>query len=601
VTWEGWTTLIVMAGVLWALARSWAAPDVILVGALTILTTLSLVSSKFPSPRQMATEFGNEGLLIVGVLYVVATALTETGGMELLTERILGRPKTATGAQARMMMPLLVIGPLLENTPVVAMFMPVVQSWGRKIRVSSSKLLIPMAFMKSLLGCCTLIGTSTNLVVQGLLIQAQRSDPSVTPLGFWTLGAIGAPAAILGATYILLASRWLLPDRRGMDITNLDPRQYTTEMMVQPGSAVDGKTIEQAGLRNLPGAFLTEIQHGQQTFAAVGPDYILRGDDRLIFIGVVNAVVDLQKIRGLVPATDQLHQLAEPRHDRILIEAVVSNTNPFIGQSIRDAHFRTSYQAAVVAVHRNGRRIAGKIGDITLETGDTLLLEAHPRFHRVHRNSRDFYLVSTVADSQPRRHDKAWIAITILIGMIVAMSFESKGIDVLDCALVAAGLLLITRCFRAAQARRDIDWSTLVAIGASLGLARALQTTGVAHYLGHQIVFSFGKYGAGGALFGVYLFTLLVTEIITNNAAAALAFPIALAVAHSLNVHFMPFAVAVTIAASAGFALPIGYQTHLMVYGPGGYRLSDFLRFGLPLDLLIMVLVVFLTPHFFPF
>lgn len=598
--WEGWTTLLVLAGVLIALARSWSAPDVVLMAGVTILATLSLFSSKFPTPGQMGAEFGNEGLLTIAVMFVIATAINETGAMELLTELLLGRPKSVAGAQARLMLPLLGIGPFLNNTPVVAMFTPAVQTWARKIRVSASKLLIPLSYIKMLAGTCTLIGTSTNLVVQGLMIQAAKTDPAIKPLGFWTLAVVGAPAAIIGVIYILLSSKWLLPDRRPIDADALAPRQYTAEMMVQPASIIDGQTIEQAGLRNLPGAFLAEIQHGVQTYAAVGPDYILRGGDRLIFVGVVNTVVDLQKIRGLAPASDQLHQLNEPRHDRVLIEAVVSNTNPFLGQSIREAKFRTTYQAAVIAVHRNGQRLPGKIGDIELEAGDTLLLEAHPRFHSIHRNSRDFYLVSTIADSQPRRHEKAGLAIAILVAMVLAMSLQSK-VSVLNIAMIAAGLLLVTRCYRAAQARRDISWSTLIAIGAALGIGKALASTGAASYVGEQIIRLFAHFGPVGALAGVYLFTLIVTEMITNNAAAALAFPVALAVAHSLGAHALPFVVAVAIAASAGFANPTAYQTHLMVYGPGGYKFSDFVRIGLPLDLIIMVLTVSVTAYCFRF
>lgn len=600
-SWEGWIAIVVVVGVLWALARSWAAPDIVLMAGVTVLTTLSLIpNSTFPTVRDMAAQFGNEGLLTVGVMFVIATALTETGGMELLTAGILGRPRTVPRAQCRLMVPLIAMGAFLNNTPVVAMFMPVVQNWARKIRISPSKLLIPLSYIKILAGCCTLIGTSTNLVVQGLMLSAAKEDPSIHPLGFWTLGAIGLPSLVVGAIYVLLASKWLLPDRQPAGVGHMESRQYTTEMTVPYGSGICGRTIEEAGLRNLPGAFLAEIQHGVQTLAAVGPDYVLCENDRLIFVGVVNAVVELQKIRGLVPATDQVFKLAEPRHDRVLIEAVVSNTNPIIGQTIREAKFRTIYQAVVIAVHRNGQRIAGKIGDIVIQAGDTLLLEAPPRFHRIHRNNRDFFLVSPIADSQPRRHEKAWLAVAILIGMIIAMSFESR-ISVLNSALIAAGLLLITGCCRVHQARRDIDWTVLVAIGASLGIGRALETTGAAHFIGEQVISVFGHYGQWGALAGVYLFTLIVTELITNNAAAALAFPIALAVAHGLGAHFLPFAIVVSIAASAGFALPIGYQTHLMVYGPGGYRFSDFLRFGLPLDLIIMIVVVALTPMVFPF
>jgi di/tricarboxylate transporter len=497
------------------------------------------------------------------------------------------------------MPPVAAASAFMNNTPIVAMFMPVVTDWCKKTGISPSKLFIPLSYAAVLGGCCTLIGTSTNLVVQGLMIAAQKTDPTMPRLGFWTLGAVGLPVTILGILFILLTSKWLLRDRQPASLQHADPRQYTSEMVVQPGGGVDGRAIEQAGLRNLPGAFLIEVQRGEESFAAVGPDHILRADDRLIFAGVVGSIVDLQKIRGLAPATNQVFKLSEPRHNRVLIEAVVSNTCPMVGMTIREGRFRTRYDAAVIAVHRNGERIDRQIGQIELRPGDTLLLEAHPRFLQQHRDSRDFFLVSAVADSKPPRHEKAWIAVGILGAMVVAMTFESR-ISVLTSALIAAGLMLAARCVGGEDARRAIDWPTLVAIGASFGLARGLETTGAATFLGSQITQLSAFMGTTGALVGVYLVTLLFTELITNNAAAALAFPLARAAAVSADANFLPFAVVIAIAASAGFATPLGYQTHLMVYGPGGYRFSDFVRIGLPLDALVLVVTVVLTPIFFP-
>jgi Na+/H+ antiporter NhaD/arsenite permease-like protein len=239
--------------VLYALARNWAGPDLVLLAGATILMTLSLVSPAFPTPKQMAAEFGNEGLLIVAVLFVVATALTETGGMSLITERFLGNPKSEANAQLRMMAPVAGISAFLNNTPVVAMFMPVISDWCRKTRINPSKLYIPLSYAAILGGCCTLIGTSTNLVVQGLMIAAQKTDPSMPRMGFWSIGAVGLPCTIVGVGFILLTSKWLLKDRTPVDMQSADPRQYTVEMLVQPGSSIDGRTIAQAGQRHLPG------------------------------------------------------------------------------------------------------------------------------------------------------------------------------------------------------------------------------------------------------------------------------------------------------------------------------------------------------------
>jgi di/tricarboxylate transporter len=609
--WEGWTTIALVVAVLVALARDWAPTDIVLLGGAAILLVLSLFSDRFPDARAIAGAFGNDGLFTVGVLFVVAAGLTETGGLGLITERMLGRPKSVTGAQIRMMVPVTGISAFLNNTPVVAMFVPVINDWCKKAGLSPSKLFMPLSYAAILGGTCTLIGTSTNLVVSGMMIQArnaqlaaQKLDSSVPvtmpTMGFWDIGAVGLPAAAIGILYILIASRWLLKDRKPASAMLDNPREYTVEMLVQPASAIDGQSIEAAGLRHLPGAYLMEVQRDDETLVAVGPEQVLRGNDRLIFVGVVDSVVDLQKIRGLVPATDQVYKIAEPRHNRVLIEAVVSNACPIAGMTIREGRFRTRYDAAVIAVHRNGQRINKKIGDIVLEAGDTLLLEAHPNFQSTHRNNRDFYLVSKVEDSQPRRHERAWIALAIMLMMVVGMSFESK-IPVLVAASVSAGLMLLTGCCSIDQARKSIDWSTLLAIGAAFGIGLAMKTTGAADYLAGHMISVFQGMGPWGVLFGVYVVTLIFTEVVTNNAAAVLAFPIAQSAAASMNVNFMPFAIVIAIAASAGFATPLGYQTHLMVYGPGGYRFSDFIRFGLPLDIVVMIVAVALTPLVFPF
>ena len=601
-SWEAWVTLATVGAILFALARNYASPDVVLLGGLTFLMTLSAASDRFPSPRQLAAVFGNEGLLTVAVLFVVAAGLTETGGMVLVIDRLLGRPRSTRDAQLRMMTPVAAFSAVLNNTPVVAMFIPVVRDWCRKSGLSPSKLMIPLSYAAVLGGTCTLIGTSTNLVVHGLMIQAQRTDPAMPVMSMLTLTPIGLPAAVLGIAYVILVSNRLLPDRKMARIESADPREYTVEMMVERGSAIDGSSIEQAGLRRLPGMYLAAIERGGESRIAVGPEEILRGDDRLIFVGVVESVVDLRRIRGLSPATDQIFKLNDPRDNRCMVEAVVSNTCPLIGKSIREGEFRTRYDAVVIAVHRNGERLDQKIGDIVLRPGDTLLLETHRRFLRRQRNRRDFFLVSHVPESTLVRHDRAYLAIGIVAAMVVAMSLEPfTGIGVLNAALLAAAAMGLTRCVSAEQARLSVDWPTLVTIGAALGLGFVTEATGLADYLAGHLIAALDPFGALGVLAGVYFVTLVFTEIVTNNAAAALAFPIAHSAAASLDVNFMPFAVVIAMAASAGFATPLGYQTHLMVYGAGGYRFGDYVRIGVPLDLLVMLVTLAITPIVFPF
>jgi di/tricarboxylate transporter len=418
----------------------------------------------------------------------------------------------------------------------------------------------------------------------------------------WTISAVGVPCAIVGVLFVIVASRRLLPDRKSARAELSDPREYTVEMLVEPGSPIDGQTIERAGLRHLPGVYLSAIERDGEAIAVVGPEQVLRGNDQLIFVGVVDSVVDLHRMRGLVPATTQVFKLNDPRHNRCLVETVVSDTCPIVGKTIREGAFRTRYDAVVIAVHRNGERIKQKIGDIVLKGGDTLLLETHRRFLKNRRNSRDFFLISHVPDSTPRRHDRAWTAIGIMALMIVAMSMEETlNISVLNAGLLAAGAMGLARCLSAEQARRSIEWPTLVAIGAALGIGKAVETSGLASVTAEHMVAFLRPFGPAGVLAGVYLLTLIFTEIVTNNAAAALAFPLAHATALSMGVNFMPFAIVIATAASLGFATPLGYQTHLMVYGAGGYRFSDYVRIGVPLDLLMMVVAVALTTYFFPF
>jgi di/tricarboxylate transporter len=601
-TWEGWTALVILALLLFALARNLAGADILLGGAAAVFALLSSFSNKFPSVREVAAGFGNEGLLTVATLFVLTAGLRETGALSMVAGALLGRPRTVAGAQARLMIPTATASAFINNTPVVAMMIPAVTEWCRKIGVSPAKVMIPLSYAAVLGGVLTLIGTSTNLIVHGLMIAAAKTDPAMPRFGFWTIGAVGLPCALAGLVFILLCARRLLPDRSAVDVSHDDPRQYTVEMLVEPGGAIDGRTIEQAGLRNLPTVYLMEVQRddGQTTIPAVGPQEVLRGGDRLIFVGVVDSVVDLHRTRGLTPATNQVFKLQDPRHRRVLIEAVVGSGCPLAGKGIREGRFRTRYDAAVIAVHRDGERVRQKIGDIVLRPGDTLLLEAHPRFADQWRDSRDFLLVSPIAGSAPRRHERAWVALLILVGTIVAMTFEAK-IPVLTTAMVAAGLMLVTRCCTGDQARRSVDWSTLVAIGASFGVGKAIQTTGAAEFVSQTVLGPLQNLGPWAALLGIYFLTLLFTELVSNNAAAALAFPIAHATAGAMGVDFMPFAVCLAIAASCGFATPLGYQTHLMVYGPGGYRMSDFMRIGLPLDGIVMLVAVAVAPMVFPF
>ena len=600
--WEAWVTLATIGLMVLALLRNWAKPDTVLLGGLALVMTAGVFSDDLllPTPQQAVAGFGNQGLITIAVLFVVAAGLAKTGALDLLARPLLRRPRTVLGAQLRLMFPVAGLSAFMNNTPIVAMFVPVVSDWCRKTCLSPSKLMIPLSYAAILGGTCTQIGTSTNLVVSGLIDAAHDAGQlAEVKLEMFTIAAVGLPASLLGIVYVLLASRKLLPDRLRRQPDLGDARRYTVEMLVTPGSGIEGKSIEQAGLRHLPGVFLAEIERHGERLVAVGGEQILHGNDRLIFVGVVESVVDLQKIRGLVLASEQVFKLSDPRPNRRLVEAVVSSTCPLVGQSIRAGRFRTVYDAVVIAVDRGGEHLYQKVGDVVLRPGDTLLMETHPRFVHRQRNHRDFFLVSTVAGSEPIRHDRAYLALAILVGMVAVVTLTP--LTLLNAALLAAGLMVVTRCISMEEARGSIDWRVLLAIGAALGIGKALDHSGAAQGLADLLLNLAAPLGPHGVLAGIYLLAMIINMMIGNIASAVLAFPIAQVAVAEQGLSFMPFAIAIMMAASASYATPISYPTNLMVYSAGGYRFSDYVRFGLPLNLLIMTLVVILTPVIWPF
>ena len=587
-------TLSVLALVIAALAWLRAAPDLILLGGLTALLVGGVIR-----PQDAFSGFTNEGLLAVAVLYVVAEGLRQTGAANFIGQKLLGQPTGLRSAQARIMLPTAVLSSFMNNTPVVAMMMPVISDWAKKLRLSVSHLLMPLSYAAILGGMCTLIGTSTTLVVNGLLMkeQAKTNSETATGLEMFEIAWVGIPVAVVGFAYLLLCMKWLLPDRVPAMRQMEDPREYSVEMIVTANSPLVGKTIEEAGLRHLPGMYLMEIDRDDGVLTAVSSAERLKSKDRLVFVGIIESVIDLRKIPGLEPATDQVFKIGGPRSERSLIEAVVSSSCPFIRMTIRDAKFRSHYDAAVIAVARDGQRIEKKIGDIELLPGDTLLLEANPEFLERQRNSRDFYLVSQVVDSVAPRHERAWIARTILAAMVATVVFTP--LSMLKASLVAAGLMIATRCCRGSEAKRAIDLGVILTMAAGLGIGQALQESQAAAYLANELIGAMGQRPMLVATL-LYVVTMVFTNLITAPAAAVLVFPIAMAAARNLDAEIVPFAIVVLVASAASFASPIGYQTNLMVYGPGGYRFSDFLRVGGPLSILVGIVTLALIPLIWP-
>jgi di/tricarboxylate transporter len=391
-----------------------------------------------------------------------------------------------------------------------------------------------------------------------------------------------------------------LPERGGL-IEQLElAREYHVEMLIPNGSFLHNKSIREAGLRNLEHGYLTDITRGTTLHTAVSPEMRLQAGDHLAFIGAPACARELQRINGLVPAHGGAHKLQLNHHQRCLVEVVLGAEFPGLDKSVKETAFRTRYHAAILSISRGGQRLVGKVGDIKLKVGDTLLLETSETFVEQYQFRRDFMLVSPLSDSTPPNFSKAPLATVILVAMVGANVLGLMA--VLEAALLAAGLLLLTGCVTVSRARMDVgvNLPVLVVIAAAFALGAALEESGVAAWLVQALLQS-GIESPWLALLFIYLVTSFFTELITNNAAAVLLFPIAVGVAEQLGVSAMPFVIAIMFGASASFLSPLGYQTNLMVMGPGGYRFADYLRMGAPMTVLATLVVVGLIPLIWPF
>jgi di/tricarboxylate transporter len=366
-------------------------------------------------------------------------------------------------------------------------------------------------------------------------------------------------------------------------------REFTLEVAIAHQGPLVGKTVQQAGLRNLERVYLVEIERDGHIVTAVPSEEILEGGDRLVFVGDTQAISDLMRINGIIPSTNGEYPLLnQDRVERRLVEAVISPHSDCIGETIRDSRFRDRYGAVVLAVARGGERVAGNLSTIKLQAGDTLLLEARPAFVSRQRYNKDFLLINDLDTETPRYH-RAYLSWFILAGIIVLATTELT--SMLNAALLGAAAMLVTGCCSANQAQKSLDLSVIVTIAASFALGAALHKTGVAAYVGENAV-SFSGGNPWLILALTYITVSILTELITNNSAVIIMLPITLEIANNAGLDAVPFVFAVMMAASASFATPLGYQTNLMVYGPGGYKFSDFLRIGIPMNIVVGITTI---------
>ena len=586
---EAWFTLAVVASLVVVLAREVISPAVAVLGATILLLLVGIIDSD-----EAFAGFSNEAPIVVGALLVFARAADVSGIVGPVLERFVGRPDGSSQRWAlpRLLAPITALSAFLNNTTLVAMTVPAVLDLCRRRGLSPSRFLIPISFAAVLGGVITTVGTSTNLTVSGLLREA-----GMEPLSLFELTPVGLPLAAAGVVVIVLLAGRLLPDRgtgRGQaegDAT----RDFTVSMRVQPRGPIDGKPVEAAGLRHLHGVFLVEITRGERIIGPVGPDEVLTGGDVLTFVGRVDDVVDLHRIRGLESTEAQeIDELAGA--GQAFFEAVVGPD--LVGSNLRQVGFRGRYGGAVLAIHRAGQRLDAKLGEVRLRLGDTLLVLADPGFRARYREGRDFLLIAPLRAIPPARGGRGWIVGLIGIGFVVTTGIGL--LPILHAALLAAIAVIVTRSLTVRQARDAVDLDIVVLIAAAFGLGAAVEGSGLGSAVADLLVGAMEPFGAIGALAAVLVATMLLTEMISNNAAAVLAFPVALATAAATGSDPRPFVIAVTMGASLSFLTPIGYQTNLMVYGLGGYRFGDFSRLGAPINLTVTILAIVLIPLVFP-
>lgn len=584
-TWQAWTTLGVTLATLVSLAREWTSPAHTMIAAAITLLLAGVIT-----PEQAFEGFGNPAPFTVAALFVLARAAEATGVIQPLTERLLGDGKGGRRAMTRLLVPSAFASAFLNNTPIVAMLIPQILRWADRVRVSASLYLMPMSFAVVLGGVMTTMGTSTNLVVSGLLDK----QPGQEPFGLFEITPVGLPVALVGILALIVTSPWLLPQRRSPSAHGGEgSRQFAVCMRVVLGGPLAGRTVEQAGLRALEGVYLASIERGGEQIAPVRPDTALQGGDLLNFVGAASKVVDLHARRGLESAeNDHVAHFDSAKHR--FLQAVVGANSPMVGRTLKEVAFRDRYQAAVVAIHRAGHELEGKLGDVRLRLGDTLILLADPGFRLRWRDRPDFLMVTSMEGSAPSASRKSWIVGLVMVGVCVVAGLGL--LPMLQAALVGALMVIVFGVLSPGEARAAIDMDTILVIAASFALGEAMEKSGLAKELAGWLSAITGGGSVHLTLLGLIVATVIVTEMITNNAAAALLFPIAFASAKQLGIDPRPFAIAVAVAASNSFLTPIGYQTNVMVMGPGGYRFTDYLRVGFPLTITTVAAMVWIIP-----
>ncbi|MGO1923610.1 MAG: SLC13 family permease [Jeotgalicoccus sp.] len=578
---------MIFVAVIIVLMLSGLSFEVIRADFLIFLVLVIFLITGVISSEQALSGFSNEGMLTVLLLFIVAGAIQKHGIIELVIYKLLGKTKTIKKSMLKILLPVGISSGFLNNTPIVVALTPIIREWAVDNGYSPSKFLIPLSYITILGGTITMIGTSTILVVHGLLLGA-----GLEGFSFFSLSVVGVPITIAGLIYLMTIGYKLLPEHLGAkEQISQETKEFLAEAIIEENFEYGDSTVTELGQNVLDGIYIIEIiRNNSRVYPVTGDTKIVSGD-HIVFSGSLNTIGKIQKFKGVKIKTGTELTLNDVSNkDSHLIEAVVSHNSSLLNKTLKQANFKTRYDAGVIAIHRNNQRIKSRVGDIVLKTGDTLLLLADNAFIDSHKYSADFYVVTDVAPPENLNQDmrKGWISLIALISMILVVTLG--WLTMLEAMLVLVVLMIGFKFISPNEIKKFVQFDVILLIASAFAVGAAMTESGLAEYIARGLTTFAAPLGIMGVIVIIYIVTNMFTEIITNSAAAVLMFPIALEVSAGMGIDYMGLIVTVAIAASASFMTPIGYQTNLIVYGPGGYKFSDYLKVGAPLSFITMTI-----------
>jgi di/tricarboxylate transporter len=558
-------------------------------GIAFILVTVGLLISGTITPKEALSGFANEQLAVIIMLMVISNAMRKTNLLDRTFQRFFKLSDSRETFMFKMTSSIGVSSALLNNTPLVAMMMPYVYSWSEQKKLAASQFLIPLSYASILGGCVTLIGTSTNLIVNGLAIEYGEEG-----LAIFDFAILGIPALIFGGVYLLLFSKSLLPNNRSAT-EETAAREYFVETHVQPNSSLIGKTVQDGSLRSMKGLFLVEIRREKKDITPVPPDFVLEAGDKLFFAGDPNGVAELTSpTLGL--SLPKECQLPEESQERI-VELVIAPQATLIGEKVKKTDFRNRYNGAIMGIHRGEERLKGKIGDIELRGGDVLLVLSGTGFVKRVEESQNFYLLSQIKEIH---NLSGWKTSVMFIGLLLSIILAAADLVPLFISLIALiALCLLLDLLKTREIKESADMNLIVIIALGLALGKGMINSGLADALAHSSFSLLRPFGGYGMIAGIFIVTNLLSAFMTSKAAVAIILPVSLSIAHDIGVPVEPFILAVAFGGAANFITPIGYQTNLMVYSPGGYNFKDYFRFGLPLTIICLLICTLVLNIFY--